>query len=222
MKLFTCCFFIATIFCGCDIGDGAKENVIPFVEVPRDKTTEAMKYADSAREKINNGDIEGAEKDLGRSINADPYLSETYSTRAELFFIKHDYRAALKDCDKTVELSPNKAIVYSARGNILASMKRYDDAIKDYTKCIGLEPGAMLLPQMYEARGCLYLIKNDLKTAMTDLDEALRLDPKLADGYYFRSTVKISMGDKEGACADLNKGAALGSQLAKEGLFHCR
>ncbi|MFQ3679859.1 MAG: tetratricopeptide repeat protein, partial [Pseudanabaenaceae cyanobacterium] len=52
----------------------------------------------------------------------------------------------------------------------------------------------------------------DNQGAIADYDQALRLQPDLAEAYNNRGIVKSALGDKRGAISDLREGARLFQQ----------
>lgn len=168
MKLFPFFALIAILFCSCDANTSTEkkeEKPIPFVEVPRDKTNKALNLIESARTKMEKKDFKGAKNDLDEAIKNDPYLSDAYSTRGELFVIQNEFENALAEYNKVIELSPNKAVAFGDRASILSELKRYDSSINDWTKCIELEPGKVAA-QAYAGRGYARMMKEDYKTAI--------------------------------------------------------
>jgi tetratricopeptide (TPR) repeat protein len=55
----------------------------------------------------------------------------------------------------------------------------------------------------------------DLKTALTDLNLAIKLKPDFADAYYNRGKTLGAMGDAKGAIADYTKAIELNPKLAE-------
>lgn len=62
----------------------------------------------------------------------------------------------------------------------------------------------------YIRRASLYMRLQDYAKAMTDVEQALKLDPNSASAYHIRSAVRRQMGDEEGAQEDLRKATLLG------------
>ncbi|MDE7125310.1 MAG: tetratricopeptide repeat protein, partial [Muribaculaceae bacterium] len=51
---------------------------------------------------------------------------------------------------------------------------------------------------------------NDLTSALSDYNEALRLKPDMGEAYFNRGFVYLSLGNKDAATADLSKAGELG------------
>jgi tetratricopeptide (TPR) repeat protein len=77
----------------------------------------------------------------------------------------------------------------------------YDEAIKTSSQAIAEKPEAAA----YLYRGRAYHYRNamgDHQRAVADFTEAIRLDPKSSDAYYFRAEARRDLGQKELADAD--------------------
>ncbi|MBN2023908.1 MAG: tetratricopeptide repeat protein, partial [Pirellulales bacterium] len=59
-------------------------------------------------------------------------------------------------------------------------------------------------------RGDAYRLKHEYDSAIADFTEAIRLDPKDADAYYFRGLAYKSKGQRAAAERDLAKAKRLG------------
>jgi len=218
----TCLLFLSLIiFCSCaedrEATPKTNPDEAPFVNIPKENTDSALEYMQQAQSKALNKEFKEAEKLFGMAINLDPYLSEVYSLRADLFVHQKKYEKALEDYNKAAELSPNKAVVFYERGTVHLYMGHVDEGLDDYSTSIKLDPGKAAA-KPYTLRGCYYLSKNDTDAAMHDFDKAVLADPRLAEAYYFRSTAKVMLNDRIGACMDLNESAKLGFKQAKEQL----
>ncbi|MBG1259638.1 tetratricopeptide repeat protein [Nostoc sp. BAE] len=51
--------------------------------------------------------------------------------------------------------------------------------------------------------------------AIEDFNQAIKINPNLAEAYYNRGSVRFNLGDKQGAIADLQKAADLFQQEGK-------
>jgi Tfp pilus assembly protein PilF len=59
------------------------------------------------------------------------------------------------------------------------------------------------LARPYNARGYAYLRARDYQHALSDFNDAIRLDPNYVNAYKNRAVAKKALGDGAGAAADL-------------------
>ena len=88
----------------------------------------------------------------------------------------------------------------------------YDVAISSCTELIKSHGGG---GGRYSNRGRAYSAKKDYNHAIADYNDAIRLDPKHADGYYGRSLVNRSKGDMAAADADLAAARAINPNIGR-------
>jgi len=128
-----------------------------------------------------------------------------------------DNRGALADLQKALELDPenglalhNLALLKQSGGDTEASEKLLTDAISKNER----------LPYPRAQRAYQRLEKNDLKGALEDYDEVIRLDPLDAENFVNRGIVKEKMHDLAGAATDFSKAIELDSKNPKAWLGH--
>ena len=80
-----------------------------------------------------------------------------------------------------------------------------DKAIACYGLVIELDPRPVVYLHLAEAR----LVNGDIEGALADCEEAIRLDPDMADAYRGRAGVHIARVDPESALADLDEAIRL-------------
>ncbi|HQQ97657.1 MAG TPA: tetratricopeptide repeat protein [Cyclobacteriaceae bacterium] len=126
-------------------------------------------------------------------------------------------KGALADLQKALELDPenglalhNLALLKQSSGESEASEKLLTDAISKNER----------LPYPRAQRAYQRLEKNDLKGALEDYDEVVRLEPMDAENYVNRGIVKEKMRDLAGAATDFSKAIELDSKNPKAWLGH--
>lgn len=104
---------------------------------------------------------------------------------------------------------------------VQAYIKKWDEAMK-FTEFERAEKGIELpkieaaLAKPYHARGVsnAAIFKNE--AALSDLNTAIKMDPKFARSYYERGKVLWSMGKKFEGCSDLGTAKVMGDSIAKD------
>jgi tetratricopeptide (TPR) repeat protein len=106
-----------------------------------------------------------------------------YNVRAARHFINGEFDAALELANAALELDPERATSYLFRANVYIAREQYDKAIADCDQALelGREDG-----QVRVARGTALTRKGELLKGQVELNEALRLSPKLPEVYFYR------------------------------------
>lgn len=149
--------------------------------------------------------------------------------------ILFDYRAAalihlnrnqeaLEDYNRAIADDPQRIKYRTARAQVLCQLNRFAEAIQDLELAARLDPASSKLAksrrfaastvasagyQLYEAR--------NLNEAIAMCDQAITIDPMLADGYYYRAFARRDLNRKnlsEAILQDLKKACELGNQDA--------
>lgn len=128
----------------------------------------------------------------------------------------HDQEAAISLLQRAIQLNPHRAEAYGMLGLIYESRYDYDEAERYYDDGIEKNPTNK---ELYFMRGTFRLMHRlDIKGGISDLSQAIHLDPNYADAYCFRAAAHYQMGDNEKAQVDLKMAQDLGpvSANAKE------
>ena len=88
------------------------------------------------------------------------------------------------------------------RGRELIQEGKYSAAIEELSVAIEAQPD---WPLVYNARGFAYYLEHDYRHALSDLDEAIRLNPQYLNAYQNRSRSRKAAGDKQGSAEDSKK-----------------
>ncbi len=130
-----------------------------YIQILQTKPQNANDYCQRGSVRGKLGDVQGALKDLNKSIQLNSEFAEAYFERAHIRFIKSDEgdegRKILSDYDKAIRLNPNFADAYCNRG------------------VIRLLDGQLLLA--------------NVNRGIEDLNQAIRLNPNQAEAYFARS-----------------------------------
>jgi tetratricopeptide (TPR) repeat protein len=96
--------------------------------------------------------------------------------------------------------------VLEKTGQINYSMKQYKQAINAYAAIIDNFPGSS---RIFFRRGLVWQQSGNLQNALSDLDNAVMIDPGQYPYFYFRAGIRNQLGEKDGYMSDLMTAANL-------------
>jgi tetratricopeptide (TPR) repeat protein len=114
------------------------------------------------------GRFDDAVTDFDRAIQLEPTRGTNYANRAWVALYRRQPLDGLKDLDRADAADPEYA-TGSNRGFLLLSGLRLDDALAAYTAYTAQRPNAT---DGYKGRGVVYMVKGDLRAAVTELRHA--------------------------------------------------
>jgi tetratricopeptide (TPR) repeat protein len=141
------------------------------------------------------GDLERALADFDAAIKLDPADADLHEARARIFIDRHEEARALPDLDAVIRRDPSRAFDFDARGTI-----RYGQY-------------ALKSP---------WIEQRDLDGAISDLTQAVTLDPTNAHAYYTRGLARVMDGRRDLAAADFARAAKLEPDDAQIARMHQR
>ncbi|MCD9188224.1 MAG: tetratricopeptide repeat protein [Pyrinomonadaceae bacterium] len=107
---------------------------------------------------------------------------------------------ALADFNKAIDLEPNNLNYYNGRGKLILAFGFYKEAVSDFEKSISIEPNEMAYTQLGLAK--YYL---DDKSAIGEINKAIKLAPTFAEAYYTRATINRDEGRYKEAILDFDE-----------------
>ncbi|MEA5488158.1 protein kinase domain-containing protein [Pseudanabaena sp. CCNP1317] len=168
-------------------------------------------YFDSALEKNNKGDYNGAISDYNKVIHLDSKNAVAYCNRGLAKSELGDNQEAISDYNKAINLDPELAIAYNNRGLAKANLGDNQEAISDCNKAINLDPELAIA---YCNRSAARLGLGEYQEMISDCNKAISLNPNLAIAYNNRGLAKANLGNKKQAIYDYNKAISLNPNLA--------
>lgn len=154
----------------------------------------------------------------------------SYDGRTEAYELLGEQSLAVKDYGRAIKLSPEPSR-YARRGVTLFTLNRLDEAIKDFDRAIELydtmfkglaksqgklDEAAQITPILamtYNNRGSSYHEAGQIKLAIDDYTEAIRLNPNMGAAFYNRATAFALLGKNSEAKRDLLRAEALGTAI---------
>jgi tetratricopeptide (TPR) repeat protein len=164
-------------------------------------------------ERQNKGELDAAQADFAEAMRLNPKNAFAYGNRGRLNLVKKDYDAAITDYNKAIEISPTYLSAYTGRGD--AYLKKHDPgrAIEEYKKALALKPKAELKQRIERALSEAYsnhgLAQKDDAAAISDYDEALKLNPDNYAALNNRGAAFVRTGDYDRAIQDLDSALKL-------------
>lgn len=158
------------------------------------------------------GDRSGALRDLDSTIKYNPKNYSALYQRGKAKAFEKNFDGAIRDYNKTLKVNPKLPDVLFDRGFAKYTQGDYFGAIDDYTRSLGLNPTAVAY--------CNRAIANDELgeniAALKDYNKAILINPKFAEAYFNRGSLKFEQSDVKGACEDWLKAADLGIEDARD------
>ena len=118
-----------------------------------------------------------------------------------------DLDGAIASYSKAIEILPADPTAYLNRAGLYLVKANYEGMFADANKA--LELGTPNRADAYVIRGTGRSGKGNIKGAIADCNEAIRIDPKHALAYNNRANNKLRLNDFNGGLADCNKSIAL-------------
>jgi tetratricopeptide (TPR) repeat protein len=134
--------------------------------------TRALAYHDMGRERQ-------AIQDCDAALMIEPDNENALFVRGTAREGLADYTGATQDFSDVLRLDPGRADAWFSRGATYYSAGNYDAAVEDFSKTIELGHADATV---FYLRGLARLELGEMSDARADLNEAMRLDPKLRTG----------------------------------------
>ena len=141
-----------------------------------------------------------------RAIELDPDSIEAYYARALI----GDENHSMQDFYKLLTIEPKDSKSYLYRAWTYKELKKGDLALDAFGKAIHSASGTRERAEAYYDRGKYYYAdRRDFSLAVRDYTDAIRLNPKEANYYFYRGSSYSNLGRSDLAYADFNKAIEL-------------
>jgi tetratricopeptide (TPR) repeat protein len=157
------------------------------------------------------GDVERALLDFNRAIELEPKLvNHFWIGRGWLRARNGDVDGGLADLGEATRIGSeaHKYFSYRSRAELNTYLSLIDPAIADYTEVIRRDRKRVesQAPRIFSSRGALYLARGEVDRALADLDDAIRLNPRIGSVYYSRGLARTRKGLWDQAIGDFEDG----------------
>lgn len=149
--------------------------------------------------KLNNaGDFDGAIAKFNEVAAQAPKCVECYTNIGSINLRKKDLAGAEAAYKKAIEINPNSADAYNGLATVYNSQKKFDQAAEASTKAQQLaataNPGAAGDASTSFNQGVILWNAGKIQDAKKNFEDAVKLDPKLADAHYWLGMAFLNEG----------------------------
>lgn len=177
----------------------------------------AQQYYNMAMDKVFRKDHRAAIADFDQALRNDSNFMEAYENRGVAKYYLSDYSGALADYSKALELDPDDYNTCVRRGWARFMLKDYSGALADFSRAVDGDPDN---PEYYNTRGEVKYRLQDYSGSIADFDKVINSwysgRKAKSEAYFWRGLARVESGDKNGACADLQRSARMGNKKAGE------
>ena len=150
----------------------------------------------AAKAAFDSGDYDGAVMNLQKIIASLPTCAACYLSMGDAYSKKMDMENAEKAYLKSIELDPAKPQPYAALATVYNAQKKFDDANKMGAKANQLSDAAGGGGDVSSVFNQGVILWNQGKAAEAESQflKATKLDPKMADAFYWLGMCRINQG----------------------------
>ena len=125
---------------------------VPIIVATPGRMRAAMNLVTAAQDKLQNGDVAGAKRNVDAALHNDPTFWPALYVRAQIYSREGKYDLALKDCNQA--LRQDRSVVEAAllRANINARLGKYAEALKEFDYLVSLHPRNVTLARALSDR----------------------------------------------------------------------
>src|SRR5216110_3153032 len=125
---------------------------VPIIVATPSRMRAAMNLVTAAQDKLQNGDVAGAKRNVDAALHNDPTFWPALYVRAQIYSREGKYELALKDCNEA--LRQDRSVVETAllRANINARLGQYAEALKEFDYLVSLHPRNVTLARALSDR----------------------------------------------------------------------
>lgn len=144
------------------------------------------------------GNYQMAIEDYNQAMRINPDVAAIYKSRADARYQIGDHQGAIEDFHQAIKISPHDAI---NRQNKESFPEIWDDT-NDLFKLIPVKSDDAI---GYKNRGDYSLKLGDYARAITDYQQAIKINPDYADAYFHCGNAHFDLGDYEAAIDDFSQ-----------------
>ena len=147
------------------------------------------------------GELEEAKRLFDVVLVSEPNHVRARLNRCSTLMLQQDYHAALDDVSELLEAHPGFDLARLRRGEILMAIGEWSEAEIEFRDILSRrESNPYALTQL----GASLIAQERLTEAEQPLNEAIRIDSNLAEGWYQRGLLYLEFGQVESALSDFD------------------
>jgi tetratricopeptide (TPR) repeat protein len=183
------------------------EAAIRFMENP------ASAYNNRGVAHRQKGELDLALADYTAALDASREFADAYNNRGDVYARRGNLDKALADFTEAIRISPNGLQAYENRGDVWLRQSQPERARTDYTTIIdrtvsssagggpNMRPGRKLA-RVYRKRSASLMSLGRIDDALSDVNEAIDLDPNDSDSFNLRQQLHEKKGQVVEAARD--------------------
>ena len=198
----------------------------------RDPNVRKQKYFESGDRYFAEGKYREAVIQYSNAIQIDTRFAQAHYQLGQTFLKLRDPSRAFQELSRTVELAPDNYRAHTDLSNLLVTVRNPDgspdqDTIKQAKTHLDiLREKAPNLPETHEAWANYYAAQNQIAQAITEMQQAIQLDPNRSESYLGLALLQRNT-DPDQAEANLKKAAAvdpksMNAQMLLGGFYQSR
>src|SRR6266566_4576323 len=113
---------------------------VPIIVATPGRMRAAMNLVSAAQDKLQNGDVAGAKRNVDAVLHSDPTFWPALYVRAQIFASQGKYDVALQDCNEALRQERGFVEAALLRANINARLGKFTEAQKEFNYLVSLHP----------------------------------------------------------------------------------
>jgi cellulose synthase operon protein C len=199
----------------------------------RDPNVRKQKYFDSGEKYFAEGKYREAAIQYSNAIQIDSRFAQAHYQLSQAYLKIGDTNRAFQELNRTVELAPDNYKARTDLSNLLVTVRNPDgspvqDTLKQAkTQLDVLRDKLPNSPDTHEAWANYYSAQNQLGQAITEMQQAISLDPNRSESYLLLALLQLRAGLADQAEVNFKKATevdpkAMNAQLALGGFYQSR
>lgn len=176
----------------------------------------AQPYADSAMALFEQGDLDGATRELEEGIRVDPDYYLLHLELGGVYYQQNRCEEALDEVEVAASLVPGgeeQAVTLYVMGNTYDCLGDSDSAVEAYQQAIAVVPDE---PAYHLALGMTRLFRGDFQDALDHLETAAALSPESVEPHAYMALAYYQLDETEAMDAALAQALARTAQTPRD------